>query len=144
MRLAAIVFRSPPDGQPALLEVKALARSVLGGMLLLVLAVWLLTPAGFMPAFDHGAVTIAVCPDADGGATWAAGGHHHHGGHSGTAHQPCPFASGTGAGSLTPNVAPILEAMPVGPAVLVGRTFQLPERGRAHERPPLRGPPLPA
>ena len=29
-----------------------------------------------MPAFDHGAVTIVACPDAEGAATMPA---HHHG-----------------------------------------------------------------
>jgi hypothetical protein len=119
----------------------ALTRSICAALLALLMAVRLLAPAGFMPSFDHGAVTIVACPDADGaGAPMAA----HHEGHSKKLHQPCPYASASGQGSLAPD-APLLVAVVLLAAVLlVGRMFPVLERRRSHERPPLRGPPLPA
>lgn len=120
----------------------AFARFGLAALLALILALRLLTPAGFMPAFDRGAVTIVACPDADpAGAAMDA---HHDGGHSKKLHQPCPYAAASGLGSLGADVAPLLAVLLLSAAVLPGRTFQFIERHRAFERPPLRGPPIPA
>lgn len=117
-----------------------LTRPICAALLALLIGVRLLAPAGFMPSFDHGAVTIVACPDADGaGAPMAA----HHEGHSKKLHQLCPYASASGQGSLAPE-APLPVAVALVAAVLLlGRTFAVPERRRSHERPPLRGPPLP-
>ena len=52
----------------------ALTRSICAALLALMMAVRLLAPAGFMPSFEHGAVTIVACPDADAGGAMAA--HH--------------------------------------------------------------------
>jgi hypothetical protein len=46
-------------------------------LLALLLAVRLLSPAGFMPSFDRGTITIVACPDA--ASAPAMMGHHHHG-----------------------------------------------------------------
>jgi len=94
-----------------------------------------------MPAFDHGAVTIIACPDASAGAPISA---HHHGGQSKKLHQPCPYASAAGLGSLAPDLPLLVGVLAFAAALLLGRTFHFLERHRAHERPPLRGPPLPA
>jgi hypothetical protein len=45
----------------------------------MLLALRVLAPAGFMPAFDHGAVTIVLCPDAD--PVPAMGAHDHESGY---------------------------------------------------------------
>ncbi len=107
----------------------------------LILAVRLLTPAGFMPAFEHGSVTIVACPDGDGGAVPSS---HHHG-RPKKLHQPCPYASASSLAGLGPDFTPLLiGVLVVGLALLLGRPFQFLERSRARERPPLRAPPLPA
>jgi hypothetical protein len=115
-------------------------RAMWAGLLALVFALRVLTPAGFMPAFEHGSVAIVVCPDADSAA---AAPMHHHGGHK-TLHQSCPYAAASALGTFGAD-APLLAAtLVVGPALLLGRTFLFLEKIRSHERPPLRGPPLPA
>lgn len=103
------------------------------------LAMRLLTPAGFMPVFDHGAVAIVACPDADPAPTMVA--HHHN--HSKNLHQPCPYAAASGLGALAIDFAPLVGVLILAAALLLGRNFLLVEPNRAHERPPLRGPPLP-
>lgn len=119
----------------------ALTRSICAALLALLIAVRLLTPAGFMPSFDHGAVTIVMCPDAEPGAARMAA--HHHG-HSKQLHQPCPYAAASGVGSLAADWAPLIGVLVLAAALLLGRTFLFIERSRAFERPPLRGPPVPA
>lgn len=116
-------------------------RSITGLLLGLLLAVRLLAPAGFMPTFDHGSVTIVVCPDASGGEPMVA---HHHDGHSRLAHEHCPYASASGLSSLLPDLPVLAALMVLAAALLLGRTYRFIERNRAHERPPLRGPPIPA
>src|SRR5262249_34356730 len=119
------------------------ARTALGILAALLLAVRLLMPAGFMPSFDHGAVTIVACPDWDSGTDAAPmAGHHHHG--STKLKSNCPFASAAGLSGLVQE-HPLLPALLVlGLALLLGRTYAFIDRQRAHERPPLRGPPIPA
>lgn len=118
-----------------------LARSVCAALLALLLAVRLLAPAGFMPSFEHGAVTIVACPDADGGAAPMSA---HHKGHSKKFHQPCPYASASWLGSLSPDLPLLVGVFVFAAALLLARTFLFIERHRTHERPPLRGPPIPA
>jgi hypothetical protein len=117
----------------------ALTRSICAALLALLLGVRLLAPAGFMPSFDHGAVTIVACPDAVPAAAPMSA---HHQGHSKQLHQPCPFASASGLGSLAADVAPLLAVLILAAVLLLGRTFLFIERSRTRERPPLRGPPL--
>jgi hypothetical protein len=109
--------------------------------LALLLALRSLAPAGFMPDFENGAVTIVICPDA---APVAA--HHHHGSgdHKGQ-HQLCPYAAASALGALGPDWPPLLPAVLVfAAALLLGRTFLFIEQHSRRERPPLRGPPIPA
>jgi len=120
----------------------ALTRSICAALLALLLAVRLLAQAGFMPSFDHGAVTIVACPDADGGVVSAMTSHHE--GHSKKLHQPCPYASASGLGALAPDLPFLADVLVLAVALLLGRTFLFLERHRKYERPPLRGPPLPA
>ena len=108
----------------------------------LLLALRLLSPAGFMPSFDRGAVTIIACPD---GAPVAGMPGHDRDQHSkAKLHRTCPYASAAALGGLG-NEAPLLAALQiVGLALLLGRSFTFLDKQRAHERPPLRGPPIPA
>ena len=117
------------------------ARTICAALLALLIAVRLLAPAGFMPSFDRGAVTIVACPDADPGA--APTSVHHHG-HSKQLHQPCPYAAASGLGPHPAHLAPLIGVLILSAALLLGRTYLFVERHLAHERPPLRGPPLPA
>jgi hypothetical protein len=115
-------------------------RFAIAALLALLLALRSLAPAGFMPAFDHGAVTIVACPDAV-----PAMHHHHHPADHSSAHQPCPYAAAASLGALGPDWAPLL--IPVvffAVALLLGRTFLFIERQTSRERPPAIGPPLPA
>jgi hypothetical protein len=108
----------------------------------LVLALRLLTPAGFMPAFDHGAMTIVPCPDADGAPIITT---HHHG-HGKTPqhfHQPCPYVAGSAPGLAGADFVALGALLVVAAVLLLGRRFFF-LGSRAHDRPPLRGPPLPA
>jgi hypothetical protein len=116
-------------------------RATWAALLALVLTMRLLTPAEFMPAFVRGAVTIVVCPDADGGVS-ASPAHHHHG-KSKSPHQPCPYAAGSSLGALGADFAPLLAVLILVPALLLGRTFLFLERNSARERPPTRAPPFP-
>ena len=93
-----------------------------------------------MPSFEHGAVTIVACPDAQVAEPMPA----HHGDHSKKPHQPCPYASVSGLGSLGADYPFLADVLIVAAALLLGRTFLFLERSRANERPPLRGPPIPA
>lgn len=109
----------------------------------ILLALRLLTPAGFMPAFDHGAVTIVVCPDADPPPPpMHMAGHHHQ--HPKKLHQSCPYASASALGGLTGEMPFLAALLAVGLALLLGRTFAFLERHRGHDWPPAIGPPIPA
>ena len=115
-------------------------RAVLAALFALLLAVRLLVPAGFMPAFDHGAVTIVACPDAD--SATPAPMHHQHG--SQKHHEPCPYASASALGALGADFAALVTFLIFGAALRLGRTFLFLARNSFPERPPTRGPPLPA
>src|SRR4051794_3353379 len=91
-------------------------RVMLSALVALVLAVRLLSPAGFMPSFAGGAVTIVMCPDADVHGSTA--GHQHD--HGKTHQQPCPYAAATSAGSLPTGVSAILPASPAFSALRPG------------------------
>jgi hypothetical protein len=112
-----------------------------------ILVIRLLTPVGFMPAWEAG-FSVVPCDGAGPLQLAAAEAADHHGHHApedqggGKApHQPCPYAAAAVhflAGS-EPTTA--VAAMTVAIALLLGRTFQFIERHRRQERPPLRGPP---
>ena len=119
----------------------ASARTLCAALLALLLGLRLLSPAGFMPAFERGAVTIVACPDAVSPAIPA---HHSHPAGRKSAHQPCPYAAASGLGAITGDSVPLLAALAFAIVLLLGRPTALVERRRANERPPLRGPPIPA
>lgn len=124
-------------------------RLCLAALFAAMLAMRLVSPVGFMP--DWRAAALVPC-HGTGPARFVqptATAHHvHHSAPSNSepakaadAHQPCPYAMAavpaTG-GTQPPLVAAVLI---VAVALLLGRTYRFVERHRAHERPPLRGPP---
>ncbi|MGE5562625.1 MAG: hypothetical protein ACM3ZV_04870 [Bacillota bacterium] len=103
----------------------------------LLLALRSLAPAGFMPAFDHGALTIVACPDAPSPM-------HHHGEQK-SLHQPCPYAAAAGLHAVAPDWQPLATAFSFfAVALLLGRTFLFVVRHDRRERPPAIGPPIAA
>jgi hypothetical protein len=117
------------------------ARTTWAVLFALLLALRLLSPAGFMPAFEHGSVSIVICPDYEPPASPMA--HHHHGGTK-KVHAPCPFASASAVGAIGDETPWLVAALLLSAPLLLGRTFRFIAKHSSHERPPLRGPPLPA
>ena len=114
----------------------------------LMLSLRLLGSAGYMPALDHGSLTIVVCPDADLNAPLALGTmpmpmHHHHG-HMRHDHNVCPYAAAAALGAVGNQYTPLVAVLFVGISLLLGRAFMFVERQSSRERPPAIGPPLPA
>ena len=120
------------------------SRAIWAALLALLLALRMLSPPGFMPAFDHGAVAIVVCPDSEAPLLPTGTMHHHHAhDHDKAKHQsPCPYASASALGALGQDFESLLDVLIIGAAFLLGRTFLFIERHGRRERPPLRGPPL--
>jgi len=114
-------------------------RIAAAALLALLLAPRSLAPVGFMPAFDHGAITIVICPDA----APVHPSHHQSGDHK-SLHQPCPYASASAFAATGPDWGPLLPVLFFAVVLLLGRTFVFVERNSARLRPPLRGPPIPA
>lgn len=119
----------------------ALTRAIVVAALALVMALRVLSPAGFMPSFEHGAVTIVACADADPLRTQMVA---HHAGHSRSLHQKCPYAAASGAASLGADLAGSALILAFAVALLPGRRAFSLERSCAYYRPPPTGPPLPA
>ena len=101
------------------------------------LAVRSLAPAGFMPAFGHGTVTIVACPDANLTSSTHMHGHDDHK----RFHQPCPYVAASALGALAPDWAPLLALLSFPVALLLGHLLISVERLAARERPPSRAPP---
>jgi hypothetical protein len=122
----------------------AIRRSAAAALIALLLGLRLLGATGYMPAFEHGSMTIVVCPDADADAPLAVGVAHHHHGQSKHTHGVCPYASASWLGTLGVDFGTLAGALIFAAALLLGRTFRFLERNRLRERPPSRAPPLPA
>jgi hypothetical protein len=106
--------------------------------LALLLALRSLAPAGFMPAFDHGMLTIVVCPDA--GVQPPAAMHH---GHDRKAlHEHCPYAAASGLAAVAALWTTAVIVGPFAAVLLLGRTVLFVERQGRRNRPPAIGPPL--
>lgn len=111
-------------------------------LLALLLALRLLSPAGFMPQFEHGSVTIVACPDYDPPPTaMAMPGHHHH--DTNKHFKACPYAAAAGA-ATSAELAILAALVLVAAAFLLGRSTNFLERHRTRERPPSRAPPATA
>jgi hypothetical protein len=122
----------------------AIGRSAAATLIALLLGLRLLGATGYMPAFEHGSMTIIVCPDADVDAPLAVNVAHHHHGQSKHAHGVCPYASASSLSTLGVDFGALVGALIFAAALLLGRTFRFLERNRLRERPPSRAPPLPA
>ena len=108
----------------------------------LLLSLRLLGSAGYMPAIEHGGLTIFACPDADVNAPLAIGsGHHHHHG-SKHNHRTCPYAEASALGALPVDSTPLVAVLVFSVALLLGRAFPCADRQRTRERPPAIGPPI--
>jgi hypothetical protein len=120
------------------------ARGAWTLVLAALLALRLLGATGYMPALQGGAVTVIVCPDADANAPLALGDAHHHHGKAKHDHGACPYAAASALGALGADFGPLLAAVILSAVPLLGRPFAKPQLSRRYERPPLRGPPIPA
>lgn len=120
------------------------ARFACAALLALLLGLRLLGSSGYMPDFQHGAVTIIVCPDADVDAPLAIDVAHHHHDHSKHKHGGvCPYASASSLGTMGPAFGALLAVLIFGSALPRRRTAFFVRRNRLRERPPSQGPPLP-
>jgi len=116
-------------------------RALWAMLFALALALRLVTPTGFMPAVEHGRLTIVECPGSFPEPVLAMHGMDHS---RGKASQDCPFATATGAGLAGTQPAVPTEPLVANAPQWLGseRLFSLP-RGQ-HDRPPAIGPPIPA
>jgi hypothetical protein len=118
-------------------------RSAWALLFALLLSLRLIGSAGYMPAVDHGSLTIVACPDAELNAPMAMGMAHHHHGMAGHRHAICPYAAAAALGATANDFTPLLAAIVLFSAVLLlGRTSLLVERKGSRERPPAIGPPI--
>lgn len=115
-------------------------RLMLGAFFAIAIAFRLLSPAGFMPAFDRGSVMIVVCPDYEPAVPPMA---HHHGGTK-KQHQHCPYAAAAAAAGIFADLLLLAAALLFAATLPLGRTFDFLAKHRGRDRPPLRGPPLTA
>jgi hypothetical protein len=115
-----------------------ISRSICAAALALLLSIRLLSPAGFMPAFDRIGITIVACPDADGGAMPM---HKHHGK---TLHEPCPYAYASALSAIGADWTPFVLEISFVAALILGRPFPFVEQHQRRERPPSIGPPIAA
>jgi hypothetical protein len=125
------VFRASPALIP---------KALWSALFALLLSMRLLTPHGFMPAWDSGRFQIRICDDA--GARIGQASHRGHHKKDGPKHrQPCPFAAASAQSFV--DSAPVAIATPAEPVRLsheTPRPFALPP-ARKIERPPSRAPP---
>jgi hypothetical protein len=120
----------------------------MGVLLALGMALRLLSPAGFMPAFERGAVMIVACPDA-GPMPMAMVmpmdmRMPHHGQGGGKPHQqPCHCASAAAASGPLPSASPAVLGKPKVPDAIpnaaLAQAVLIP---KDRDRPPATGPPL--
>ena len=115
-------------------------RGMWACLLAAILVLRLLTPAGFMPVFEGGRLTIVACPDASPAAPSPA---HHHGDAGKTPHS-CAYATASGLGSLTPDPVTLPEPLLLGAAMVLLSAWLFAARSRVPERPPSTGPPFAA
>jgi hypothetical protein len=132
-------------------------RLLLAALLALWLGVRLLTPAGFMPFFADGSLAIVECPEADGAPPAAAmpdmpgmdmpgmampGGGHHDG--KAGFHQLCPYAQAASLAGVDPGAVVLALLILLSAMQRAARTLSALARPATRDRPPARGPPLPA
>ena len=117
------------------LRLKSLpARFLFVALFALLLGLRLLSPAGFMPSFEHGAVTIVACPDAG-----LAPAHHDH--KKAKTAQPCPYAAASAFGTVNAEDVAIALVVAFAVAWVIAANTQTPSTSN-WLRPPATGPPL--
>jgi hypothetical protein len=106
-----------------------------------VLAMRLVTPAGFMPWFDQGRLTVVECPGSGPMPMAPMSGMDDS---QKKVCQSCPHGTATGAGLV--DAPPLLAAVESFATVTprLATLQSLPLRRGEHERPPAIGPPIPA
>lgn len=109
----------------------------------LMVSLRLIGSAGYMPALDHGSLTLIACPGADLNTPFALPTMHHHG-HTHHDHGTCPYAAAAALGATDATVVSLVAILLVGIALLLGRPFAFIDRQKSREWPPAIGPPLPA
>jgi hypothetical protein len=120
-------------------------RSAWAILLAAMLALHVVSSAGYMPDVSGGRLTLMLCPDGE----WAApsmampmGGDNH--GSKPAGHRPCPYAAAAAmpfAGAAPVSLLPVdLRAFALFAPILL----QSPAQQRHAARPPSTGPPLPA
>lgn len=116
-------------------------RALWAVLFALALALRLVTPTGFMPAVEHGRLTIVECPGSFPQPILPMHGMDHS---RGKASQDCPFATATGAGWAGEQPSIPIKPLVISTPQWLGaeRSFSLP-RGQ-HDRPPAIGPPISA
>jgi hypothetical protein len=126
-------------------------RALIAAALALCFAVRLVTPAGFMPSVANGALAIVPCPDAFVSASepmpamamdHGAGEHRHHG--TDGAGQSCPYAAAVGMAGIDTGPVAVFDAPDAAILPPVAAALPLYRRLATRDRPPSRGPPLPA
>lgn len=122
-----------------------LSRAVLAILLALLLGLRLMGATGYMPAVEHGRIAIVACPDADANAPLAiAAPQHHHHNHSKHHHATCPYASAAWIGAVAADWTPLLGGLIFAVAAVFGFALSIALPQRQRDRPPSRGPPIPA
>jgi len=123
-----------------------LTRSAWAAMLALVLALRVLTPAGFMPSFEQGRIAVVPCDGivaAPPPMKMAHGGQHDGHQHGKAGHQPCPYAAGASP-ALLPIDSFVETDLPLV-SVIAGTAFAAVFVLRSRQdRPPSTGPPAAA
>jgi hypothetical protein len=137
--------------------VAPLPRLLLVVVLALCLGVRLLTPIGFMPSFAGGSLAIVECPQAEGAPVAAAmpdmpgtdmpgmampHGREHDAGKG--FHQTCPYAEAASLAGTETIIALVALLVPLAALAPLARLLHAVARRASRDRPPSRGPPLPA
>jgi hypothetical protein len=106
------------------------------------IAMRLLTPAGFMPAWADGQVRIILCDDS-GTQIGAATDHAHHGKTDGSRHrQSCPYAAASATPFLAPPAIGVVPPLSVAPDLTANTPVARLQLQWKIERPPSRAPPV--
>ncbi len=105
------------------------------------LALHVVTSAGYMPAFEHGRLSLMLCPDGEWTAPATAMRDMGSGHSPARPHQPCPYAAAASipfAASGVAVVTPVVEAISIA-AVPALPSFNVEAR---FDRPHSTGPPI--
>ena len=121
----------------------AVTRSAWAAMLALVLALRLLTPAGFMPSFEQGRIAVVPCDGIVAAPPPMKMAHHDGHQHGKAGHQPCPYAAGASPASLPLDSFAGIEPPLISATTLAAFAAAFFLRSR-QDRPPSTGPPAAA